>query len=382
MQNKDTLSYLLARCTARLVVSTRNMTEIGTGFFVGPGYLLTCAHVVGTVSQRQGTIEVTWNRQTYTATIEQITDEHYPDLALLKVDGIPSHPCVYLYDDVQLKDDFYTYGYPSKQPGGDSIISRYIGPTGNPESLLTFDESNVRPGFSGSPLLNLRTGAVCGVVESTMKEYTPLGGRGVPIAHALEAFPTLQSMQQQFHGQDQQWANSLTPQQRQVNRLGKLVSQSEPVTLFFSYAPNKPDTKMLKELEKHLSLLRREKIIDTWYEGKTIPGPGEEPAEQVMQHIQSSQVILLLISPDYIADDTLYDIHIRTAMARHTSKEATVIPIYLRFIDNWEAMPFHELLVLPRSKKPIDDWDNKDKVFAEIAGEIRESVYSLRKGSK
>src|SRR5260370_18942071 len=121
--------------------------ESGTGFFVAPGYLLTCAHVVVGASQGQGTIKIAWNRQKYPASIEQITDTTYPDLALLKIEGISGHPCVYLAADVQMKDDLYTYGYPQGLTNGDSILSKYIGPTGEPQVLLTLAWSNVRPGF-------------------------------------------------------------------------------------------------------------------------------------------------------------------------------------------------------------------------------------------
>src|SRR5690242_11822644 len=106
-QDKDALPHLLARCTARLMVRVHSRTETGTGFFVGPGYLLTCAHVVIEASQGNGSIEAEWNGQKYSATIEKITSRTYPDLAFLKIESLRDHPCVYLYDAISLNSDLY-----------------------------------------------------------------------------------------------------------------------------------------------------------------------------------------------------------------------------------------------------------------------------------
>lgn len=386
MLHKDALPHLLSRCTVRLVVN--GGVEFGTGFFVAPGYLLTCAHVVDDAHQNHGRIDASWNGQKYAATIEQITDKTHPDLALLKIAGLSHHPCVYLSSAASLGDDLYTYGYTENYPQGEPATFTYEGQHQGAVDLLKLKLGDVKPGFSGSPLLNLRTGAVCGVMKRTRGEDTLLGGRAVPIARVLETFPEIKPLQEQFHRQDSRWAEALAPQQRQVNGLDQLAPQTEAVSLFLSYHPNKKDTRMFRELLKHLATLRRKGLIDTWYEGKTVPEPGAEPMEQVMQHLMASQIIVLFISPDYIDDDTLYNVHVTTAMARHQKKEATVIPVYLRPIvqstydikatDEWKEMPFGKLQAFPRNFKPIDEWGNKDQAFAEIAREIRVAVEVIK----
>ena len=80
----------LQQCTVRLNYGESQ----GTGFFVAPGVILTCAHVVEYAESNP--INVFWkaNNQTYTAKIETLLE--YPiDLALLKLEGdIPKHGCV------------------------------------------------------------------------------------------------------------------------------------------------------------------------------------------------------------------------------------------------------------------------------------------------
>lgn len=374
-QDRDALSHLLSRCTARLMVNG-SAGETGTGFFVAPGHLLTCAHVVKT-SKEQGTIAVLWNGKTYPATIQQITDESYPDLALLKIDGTLDHPCVYLFDEIHLNDDLYTYGHPPRYPAGDSIISRYVGPTGAPQVLLTFTESNVRPGFSGSPLLNLRTGAVVGLVKLTTGENTLLGGRGIPITQALQAFPQIKDLQEQFHRENHEWARRLTPQQSQTNGLGKLAPQTEAVTLFFSYHENKKDLKWVEELRKHLIMLQRNGVIDAWHIGQV--ALGEDLENLAAQRLNSAQIILLLVSPDYIFDDTLYNNHVKRAMERRAAGEAAVVPILVRPTNGWKDTPFGGLQAAPSHKQPLSLWPDKDQAAMTVAREIADLVKSRSK---
>src|SRR5206468_1691762 len=92
---------LLAACTVRISTSTR---KTGTGFFVAPGRVLTCAHVVGEPDGRQPLIDVAWRGQGEEGRIEKMLPDPiprgniFPDLALLKI-GRNDHPCVLLDPD-------------------------------------------------------------------------------------------------------------------------------------------------------------------------------------------------------------------------------------------------------------------------------------------
>ena len=61
------LYELLRQCTVRVSVSGK--TGHGTGFFVAPGLILTCAHVVKAAQSDTTLIEVYWNDQRYPAQI-------------------------------------------------------------------------------------------------------------------------------------------------------------------------------------------------------------------------------------------------------------------------------------------------------------------------
>ena len=98
------------------------------------------------------------------------------DLALLRVDLV-AHPAVFLDSEAQPGDSCYCYGYSDEYPGGDPATLTCEGWSGEQHEHLKLKMGQIRPGFSGAPLLNLRTGMVCGIMQRTRDRSTDLGGR-------------------------------------------------------------------------------------------------------------------------------------------------------------------------------------------------------------
>src|SRR5690348_1468229 len=97
------------------------------------------------------------------------------------------------------------------------------------------------------------------------------------------------------------------------------MSQSTtPIEVFCSYAP--VDESWCLELEKHLSLLRRQRIIATWHLRDI--APGTDWTKAIDEHLGAASVILLLISPDFIASDYCYGVELKRALERHEANEA------------------------------------------------------------
>ena len=147
--------------------------------------------------------------------------------------------------------------------------------------------------------------------------------------------------------------------------------------VFISYAHE--DQAFRKELDKHLSNLKRQQLISAWYDGDIMPGTEWQP--QIMHHLQTDQIILLLISADFMASDFCYSIEMTQAMARHQADQARVIPIILRPTD-WKGAPFSGLKVLPTDGKPVTRWPTHDDAFANVVEGIRAAIEDLTaKGS-
>jgi hypothetical protein len=153
-------------------------------------------------------------------------------------------------------------------------------------------------------------------------------------------------------------------------------TQEDNVEVFFSYSHK--DERYRKQLESHLSLLKRQGVITDWHDRRI--QAGTEWAGQIDEHLESAGIILLLVSSDFLASKYCYDVELTRALERHEAREARVIPIILRPVD-WHSAPFAKLQALPRDGKPVTKWSNRDEAFLDIAQGIRKAVEDLRSPS-
>lgn len=154
-------------------------------------------------------------------------------------------------------------------------------------------------------------------------------------------------------------------------------SPTSSLTLFYSYSHK--DESLRDELNTHLKLLQRQGIIDAWYDRDITAGT--DWANAIDTRLNTADIILLLVSANFLASDYCYDKELTCALDRHTKGEARVIPILLKPCD-WESAPFGKLQGLPTAHstgiKPVTLWDNQDEAFCAIAQGIRKVAQELR----
>ena len=78
---------------------------------------------------------------------------------------------------------------------------------------------------------------------------------------------------------------------------------------------------------------------------------GVEWEQEINQHLNNAQIILLLVSPDFMDSDYCYGVEMKRAIERHERKEARVIPIILRPV-YWQGI-LGKLQALPTDGKPV-----------------------------
>ena len=139
-----------------------------------------------------------------------------------------------------------------------------------------------------------------------------------------------------------------------------------PVHIFLSYAPEDDD--LCQQLEMHLLPLQREGKVATWHRQKMLGG--SERSQSIAQHLDSSALILLLVSPHFIASDECYDVEMRRALERHKAGQALAIPIILRHV-SWQATALADLPCLPRNGKPVEAWSDHHEALRHIVDELR-----------
>jgi hypothetical protein len=147
-------------------------------------------------------------------------------------------------------------------------------------------------------------------------------------------------------------------------------------TLFFSYSHR--DEALRDQLEVQLAMLKRQGIIEAWHDRRI--GAGERLHEAIDTHVRQDDIILLLVSPDFLASDYCYDVEVKTALERHRAGDAIVIPVILRPCDWIPAFGF--LNATPRDGKAITTWPNEDEAFLEVAKAVRAAAESQRKAAE
>jgi hypothetical protein len=141
--------------------------------------------------------------------------------------------------------------------------------------------------------------------------------------------------------------------------------------LFLSYSHK--DEELKDKLAIHLAPLRRSGKIAVWQDRQIRPGTEWDVA--IKKELAEADIILLLVSPDFIASDYIWMYEIAGAMERHERREATVVPIIVRPCD-WHDMPFAKVQALPRNAKPVTQFANQDEAWLDIVQGIKRLLHS------
>lgn len=147
--------------------------------------------------------------------------------------------------------------------------------------------------------------------------------------------------------------------------------------LFFCYAHE--DEALLNKLKAHLRSLQRQGLLDVWHDHEIIPGA--EWQGEIDKHLSTADIILLLISPDFMNSDYCYGVELKQALERHKRGEVWVIPVILRPVF-WEVETLAELQALPTDAIPVvsSKWHTYDEAFLDIVNGIRRTIENLKLG--
>jgi len=146
-----------------------------------------------------------------------------------------------------------------------------------------------------------------------------------------------------------------------------------PLKLFYSYAHLDEEHQM--RLETSLAMLRRQGYISEWHDRRITAGTPW--GAEIDRNLEAADLIVLLVSPDFLASDYCYDIETKRALERHDEGTARVIPIIVRRSD-WHEAPFARLQALPKDSKPVRAWADPDDAWQSVTDGIRGAVQEIR----
>jgi len=139
--------------------------------------------------------------------------------------------------------------------------------------------------------------------------------------------------------------------------------------LFYSYSHK--DESWRNELETHLKILQHRGLIDTWHD-RNIEA-GDDWKTEIDHNLERADIILLLISADFIASKYCWELEMKRALDRDKAGKATVVPIIIRDV-NWNKSPFARLQALPTDGKAVSTWENRDTAWRNVSDGIEKLV--------
>jgi hypothetical protein len=146
-----------------------------------------------------------------------------------------------------------------------------------------------------------------------------------------------------------------------------------PAKIFYSYS--RKDEHYRNELQKYLVTLKREGFISEWYDRDI--DAGQEFDREIKNNLHNSDIILCLLSQDYLSSDYIFNVEMQIAKEKFDKNEAVVIPIILRICD-WQRYFFEGLNALPEDAKPIKLWTDQDEAFMNVVEGIRKVLEGKR----
>ena len=139
--------------------------------------------------------------------------------------------------------------------------------------------------------------------------------------------------------------------------------------IFYSYSHQ--DKALRDNLEKQLTVLKQNELITDWHDGEI--SAGTEWDAEIKKNLNAADIILLLVSADFLASVYIEKVELKQALERHEAGQARVIPIILRDCD-WRSSTLGKLQALPKDGKAITKWKDQDEAYLDVVNGIRKAL--------
>jgi len=142
--------------------------------------------------------------------------------------------------------------------------------------------------------------------------------------------------------------------------------------VFVSYSHR--DEAVKNELLKHLEPLKRLNLVEAWHDRKI--NAGDKWDEAISSALENADIVILLISIDFINSKYCYDVEMQVALDRQAANDAVVIPVIVRNC-MWKSTPFAKLQALPVDGRAIASWPEPDEPLTLVSEGIRDVAERL-----
>jgi hypothetical protein len=147
-----------------------------------------------------------------------------------------------------------------------------------------------------------------------------------------------------------------------------------PLRVMYSYSHK--DETYKQELNTYLAAQRREGLIEVWQDRQILPG--SEFDKEIANALDESDIIILLVSANFIESEYCWSTEMKRAVQQHDEGKAQVVPVIIKPSEGWKNAPFGKLNALPKDGQPVTTSKNQDEAWVDVAEGIRRLVTAIR----
>jgi hypothetical protein len=152
------------------------------------------------------------------------------------------------------------------------------------------------------------------------------------------------------------------------------MSESDPVKLFISYSH--ADTQYKDDLLKHLKPLQRSGLIEEWHDQAL--SAGDHLDTEILRQLDQYDIILFLVSPDFLNSDYCVDIELATGLKRLKHSDARIYPVIIKPC-LWDTTELKDYVCMPKDAQPVSSFDDQAGAWVSIARELISSIEKYQK---
>jgi small GTP-binding protein len=181
---------------------------------------------------------------------------------------------------------------------------------------------------------------------------------------------------QEFLTQGQQ-AKQPLPEFKQEQDMHSALDKNQPhektIKLFISYSHK--DEVLRERLDIELKGMQRSLPLEAWHDRHLLAGSLVH--SEILKQLQAADIVLLLISPDFMASDYCFNKEMEIALKDYEAGRNIVIPVIVRKTADWSEHQIGHHTALPKDGKPLKQWADEDEFWADVNQGIRNCVKSL-----
>lgn len=153
------------------------------------------------------------------------------------------------------------------------------------------------------------------------------------------------------------------------------IAGNGPHSLFISYSHK--DEVYRDELRGALTVYERKNELEVWDDTRIEPGQKWEV--EILGKLESADIIVLLLSNDFIKSDYCMQKEMQWALARDAAGECAIVPIVVRNC-RFDKLTVGKIQAILPDAKPIKNHRDRDAAWLEVTKQLDKVIARLKKG--